>query len=58
MTGVQTCALPISDIAVGCALGYLDFRFPQVGWRATHPGLHRLHDKLMQRQSFLDTLPA
>ena len=50
--------LSLSDIAVGCALAYLDFRFPEIDWRATHPTLHRLHDKLMQRQSFLDTQPA
>ena len=50
--------LSLSDIAVGCALAYLDFRFPEIDWRTTHPTLHRLHDKLMQRQSFLDTQPA
>ncbi len=50
--------LTLSDIAVGCALGYLDFRFPQVDWRAQHPNLARLHEKLMQRPSFQDTRPA
>jgi glutathione S-transferase len=25
--------LSLSDIAVGCALGYLDFRFPEIAWR-------------------------
>ena len=50
--------LSLSDIAVGCALGYLDFRFPQIDWRADHPNLARLHDKLTQRQSFVDTKPA
>lgn len=24
-------------IAIGCALGYLDFRFANLNWRATHP---------------------
>lgn len=50
--------LSLSDIAVGCTLGYLDFRFPQVDWRTPHPNLARLYDKLMQRQSFIDTRPA
>ncbi len=50
--------LSLSDIAVGCALGYMEFRFPQIDWRADHPNLARLHDKLTQRQSFIDTLPA
>jgi len=27
----------IGTIAFGCALGYLDFRFPELGWRAAHP---------------------
>ena len=48
----------LADIAVGCALGYLDFRFPQIDWRADHPNLVRLHDKLMQRPSFADTVPV
>jgi glutathione S-transferase len=50
--------LSLSDIAVGCALGYMEFRFPQIGWRTDHPNLARLHDKLTQRQSFIDTRPA
>ena len=49
--------LSLSDIAVGCALGYLDFRFPQIDWRTPYPNLHKLYDKLAQRASFQDTLP-
>ncbi len=48
----------LADIAVGCALGYLDFRFPQIDWRTEYPNLVRLHDKLQQRPSFADTIPA
>ena len=47
----------LADIAVGCALGYLDFRFPAIDWRAAHPNLLRLHGKLAARQSFIDTAP-
>jgi len=50
--------LSLSDIAVGCALGWLEFRFPEIAWRAEHPNLDKLLDKLMQRQSFADTRPA
>ncbi len=32
-------ALDIGSIAVACALGYLDFRFPQQPWRGTRPKL-------------------
>ena len=50
--------LSLADIAVGCALGYLDFRFPQITWRSDYPNLSKLQDKLMLRPSFADTLPA
>ena len=50
--------LSLADIAVGVALGYLDFRFPQIDWRSPYPNLVRLHDKLMQRASFVDTAPT
>ncbi len=53
-TGIH---MTLADVAVGCALGYLDFRFPQLAWRADHPNLGRLADKLNARQSFIDTAP-
>ncbi len=46
----------LADIAVGCALGYLDFRFSEIDWRAKHPNLHRLEEKLQARPSFSSTL--
>jgi len=49
--------MTLADIAVGCALGYLDFRFSQIDWRGAHPNLARLAEKLAQRPSFIDTLP-
>ena len=49
--------LSLADIAVGVAVGYLDFRFPQIDWRGQHPNLAGLHERLMQRQSFKDTVP-
>jgi len=53
-TGIH---LSLADIAVGCALGYLAFRFPQIDWRGRHANLARLADKLDARASFIDTLP-
>ena len=47
----------LADIAVGCALGYLDFRFPENAWRTDYPNMARLADKLAARQSFIDTVP-
>ena len=49
--------LSLADIAVGCALGYIDFRFPQIEWRGPHPNLAKLAAKLTARQSFIDTRP-
>jgi len=53
-TGIH---MTLADVAVGCALGYLEFRFPQIGWRTDYPSLARLADKLNARQSFIDTAP-
>lgn len=50
--------LSLSDIAVGCALGWLAFRFPEIAWREQYPNLARLQDKLGARASFADTAPA
>ncbi len=49
--------LGLSDIAVGCALGWLEFRFPELAWRNEYPNLGKLLDKLSQRPSFVDTKP-
>jgi glutathione S-transferase len=50
--------LSLADIAVGCAVGYLDFRFPDIQWRTGYPNLVRLHDKLMLRPSFAGSVPV
>jgi glutathione S-transferase len=47
----------LADIAVGSALGYLNFRFADIEWQETHPNLARLYEKLMQRPSFVETEP-
>ncbi|MCX8145003.1 MAG: glutathione S-transferase [Azovibrio sp.] len=49
--------MTLADIAVGTALGYLLFRFPDIEWGQAHPNLARLYDKLAQRPSFQDTMP-
>jgi glutathione S-transferase len=50
--------LSLADIAVGCALGYIDFRFGEIDWRTPYPNLAKLHEKLAQRPSFSETLPV
>ena len=47
----------LSDVAVGCALGYLDFRFPEIAWRESYPNLNKLNEKLLLRASFIETAP-
>lgn len=47
----------LADIAAGFALDYLDQALPEVEWRAAHPGLKRLHERLARRESFSSTLP-
>ena len=47
----------LADIAVGCALDWVAFRFPDIGWRDEYANLARLVDKLADRSSFRDTAP-
>ena len=47
----------LADIAVGCTLGYLSFRFQGIDWEAKYPNLKRLHEKLMLRNAFAETIP-
>ena len=49
--------MTLADIAVGCALGYMLFRFPNIAWQAQYPNLDALYQKLMQRPSFAETAP-
>lgn len=47
----------LADIACGCMLGYLDFRFPEIDWRTDYQNLARLANKLASRVSFSSTEP-
>jgi glutathione S-transferase len=47
----------IGQIGAACVLGYLDFRFPDIGWRAGHPGLARWFEKVSARPSVRATMP-
>jgi len=49
--------ISMADLAVGTALGYLCFRFPEIAWQGDYPNLSKLYDKLMQRPAFADTVP-
>jgi glutathione S-transferase len=47
----------LADIALGCALGYLDFRFPEIGWRTKSASLADFADRLEKRPAFAETAP-
>jgi glutathione S-transferase len=47
----------LADIAAAYALGYMDLVLPDVDWRAAHPNLARLAERLAQRESFRKTVP-
>jgi len=49
--------LTIGQITVGCALGYLDFRFPGEAWRATRPALAAWYEGFSDRPSMQQTEP-
>jgi len=50
--------LTIGQIAIGCALGYLDYRFETLGWRGLAPRLAQWYGELAQRPSFRNTEPV
>ena len=50
--------LTIGQIAVGCALGYLDFRHPGRDWRSDHPALASWFADFAQRPAMKSTNPA
>lgn len=47
----------IGEVAIGCGLGYLDFRFPELDWRASHPAATRWYAQFAQLPAMQATLP-
>ena len=45
-------------IAAGCALGYLDFRYPEEDWRRDRPALASWYDAFSRRPAMLATAPS
>ena len=50
--------LDVGAVAVACARGYLDFRFPEVDWRGARPGLAAWYAGFSERPSMTATRPA
>ncbi len=49
--------LDMGQIALACALSYVDFRHHVRGWRTGHPGLARWHEAFADRDSMVATAP-
>jgi len=49
--------LDIGTLTLGCALGYLDFRYADYDWRSAHPGLAAWYASASQRPSLAETAP-
>ncbi len=47
----------LGTIALGCALGYLDFRYPELAWRSEHPATARWYTQFAVRESMITTRP-
>lgn len=51
-------AFDVAAIGVGCALGYIDLRMPDFGWRARQPKLAQWYEQVSQRESMKVTAPV
>jgi glutathione S-transferase len=47
----------VGTIAIGCALGYLDFRYASLEWRASYPNLAAWFARFDERESMVGTRP-
>ncbi|MCW2310125.1 glutathione S-transferase [Rhodobium gokarnense] len=54
---ILTGPMTLGQIAVGCALGYLDFRFADINWREARPQLAAWYDAFAKRPSMEATAP-
>jgi glutathione S-transferase len=52
-----TGSVDISHLALGCLLGYIDFRYPDTGWTERFPTVKTWYDELSRRPSFALTTP-
>ena len=56
---IETVGFDMGAITIGCALSYLDYRFPELNWRRRAPGLASWHaDVFVSRASVAATEPA
>lgn len=51
-------SLTLGDISLACSLAWLEFRMPEIQWRANHPSLKKWMERLEAMPSFADTKPS
>ena len=54
---LATDQLTIGEVTLGCALGYLDFRFAELNWRDTHPKAAQWNSKVQALPAMQATIP-
>ena len=47
----------IGEVTIGCALGYLDFRYANEPWRPGHPKLTAWYEKVSALPALAQTVP-
>jgi glutathione S-transferase len=48
----------IGTVSIACALGYMDFRYADMGWRKDYPQAAAFADRMFARPSFKSSVPA
>ena len=48
----------IGEISVACAIGYVEFRMPDLDWKSSRPKLSAWYDKFCEYPSMKATVPA
>jgi len=56
-SALRGAAFDIGPLTLGCALSYLDFRFPDYDWRSSYHGLADWHAAILARPSMAATQP-
>ena len=55
---ISASTVDIGTITIGCALGYLDFRYGDEDWRATRPRLAAWFERFSERPSMARSAPV
>jgi glutathione S-transferase len=54
---LERVRVDMGHVTLGIALGYLDFRYAELEWRARHPRLAEWYESFSARPSMANTLP-